>query len=87
MASKGFVLIVGAVGIGAVALLAKKASGGSSAAAVTPKPTTKVDQTIAKAKAAVTPSKGGKVDKAKAYVAKGTAEAQSAIDAVTNLLK
>ena len=86
MASKGTVLIVGAIGIGAVAFLAKKASGGSSAT-VAPKSTTKVDQTIAKAKAAVTPSKGGTVDKAKAYAAKGTAEAQSAIDAVTKLLK
>ena len=85
MASKGAVLVVGAIGIGAVVLLAKKAS--ADAAAVAPKPTTKVDQTIAKAKTAVTPSKGGTVDKAKGYVAKGTAEAQSAINAVTNLLK
>jgi hypothetical protein len=83
----GKALLIGALGVGAIALIAKKASSSTSTASTaTPAPTTKVDQTIAKVKAKVTPS-SAKVDKAKGYVAKGTAEAQAAIDAVNRLLK
>jgi len=80
----GKALLFGALGIGAIAVIAKKTAGSTSAA--TPAPSTKVDQTIAKVKAKVTPS-SSKVAKAKSYVAKGTAEAQAAVDAVNNLLK
>ena len=81
-------LILGLAGVGGVALLLRAASKGSTAPAV--KQQTYVDKTLeaAKAKAAAaTTAKGGKVDKAKGYIAKGTAEAQSAVNAINALLK
>lgn len=83
--ASGKAIIVGVLGIGAIALIAKKAASSTSTTATTP--TTKVDQALAKAQSkVVTPAKG-KIEKAKGYAAKGTAEAQAAIDAVNNLLK
>ena len=78
-------IILGLAGLGGVALLLRAASGGTSAKSTTQQ--TYVDKTLAAAKAKATPSKGGTVDKAKGYAAKGTAEAQSAINAINNLLK
>ncbi len=84
--ASGKAIIVGVLGIGAIALIAKKASSATSTTAATT-PTTKVDQALAKAQSkVVTPTKD-KIDKAKGYAAKGTAEAQAAIDAVNKLLK
>jgi hypothetical protein len=81
-------IILGLAGVGGVALLLRAASKGTTAPAA--KQQTYVDKTLdaAKAKAtAATTAKGGKVDKAKGYVQKGTAEAQSAINAINQLLK
>ncbi len=80
-------IVLGLAGLGGVALLLRAASAGTSAKSDTQQ--TYVDKTLAaaKAKASSTTAKGGKVDTAKKYVAKGTAEAQSAINAINNLLK
>jgi uncharacterized cupredoxin-like copper-binding protein len=80
-------IVLGLAGLGGVALLLRAASGGTSAKSATQQ--TYVDKTLAaaKAKATSTTAKGSTVDKAKGYAAKGTAEAQSAINAINNLLK
>jgi hypothetical protein len=85
--ANGKAIVLGLAGVGGVALLLRAASKGSSAPAA--KQQTYVDKTLeaAKAKATGTTAKGSKVDKAKGYVSKGTAEAQSAINAINNLLK
>ncbi len=86
--ANGKAVILGLAGVGGVALLLRAASKGTTAPAA--KQQTYVDQTLEKAKAKVTASttaKGGKVDKAKGYVKKGTAEVQSAVTAINNLLK
>ena len=85
--ARGKGLILGLAGVGDVALLLRAASKGSSATSTTQQ--TYVDKTLqaAKAKATATTAKGSKVDKVKGYAAKGTAEAQSAINAINNLLK
>lgn len=75
--SKATGIIFAIAGIGGVALLARAASAASPT-----KQQTYIDKTLTKAT-----GKGSKVDKAKGYVAKGTAEAQSAIDKINSLLK
>lgn len=79
-------VILGLAGLGGVALLLRAASSGTSAKATTQQ--TYVDKTLeaAKAKATSTTAKGGKVDTAKTYVKKGTAEVQSAVNAINKLL-
>ena len=80
-------IVLGLAGLGGVALLLRAASAGTSAKSETQK--TYVDQTLDKAKAkvtATTTAKGGKVDTAKGYVKKGTAEVQSAVNAINKLL-
>ena len=76
---KGIILAI--AGLGGVALLARAASGAPAA-----KQQTYVDKTLANVTAKTT-AKGGKVDTAKGYVKKGTAEVQSAVNAINNLLK
>jgi len=85
--ASGKAIVLGLGGLGAIALLLKHASSSTSAAPAAQK--TYVDTSIdaIKAKAAATTAKGSKIDKAKGYVAKGSAEAQAAIDAVDKLLK
>ena len=80
MSGKG--IILAAAGLGAVALALKAASEATSAPAS--KQQTYVDQTLAKAKAA---KQSGTVTKAKAAGKKVTAEAQSAVNAINDLLK
>ncbi len=73
---KGIVLAI--AGLGGVALLARAASAAPAA-----KQQTYVDKTLARTQAA----KSAKVEKAKAVARKGTAEVQSAVNAINNLLK
>lgn len=82
--ANGKAIILGLAGVGGVALLLRAASKGSSATSATQQ--TYVDKTLASAKAKVT-APNAKVTKAKGYVAKGTAEAQSAVNAINALLK
>ena len=82
--ANGKAVILGLAGVGAVGLLLRAASKGTTAPAA--KQQTYVDKTLSKATTATT-AKGGKVDKAKGYVKKGTAEVQSAVNAINNLLK
>jgi hypothetical protein len=84
---KGKGLILGLAGLGGVALLLHAASKSASAAPATSQTT--VDKTLdkVKAKAAESTAKGSKIDKYKGYAKKGTEEAQSAVTAITNLLK
>jgi hypothetical protein len=77
-------IILGLAGLGGVALLLRAASSGTSAKASTQQ--TYVDKTLSNIKTkAATPNP--KITKAKGYVAKGTAEVQSAVNAINNLLK
>lgn len=75
-------IILAAAGLGAVALVLKSASAATSAPAS--KQQTYIDQTLAKAKAA---KQNPTVTKAKAAGKKVTAEAQSAVNAINDLLK
>ena len=75
---KGIILAV--AGLGGIALLARAASAAPAA-----KQQTYVDKTLAKVTSS-TSAKGGKVDTAKGYVKKGTAEVQSAVNAINKLL-
>ena len=75
---KGIILAV--AGLGGIALLARAASAAPAA-----KQQTYVDKTLEKV-TAKTSAKGGTVDKAKTVAKKGTAEAQSAINAINKLL-
>lgn len=82
--AKGIVL--GLAGLGVVGLLLRAASAGTSAKPAVQK--TYVDQSLAKGQAKVDAVKqSSTVQKAKAYAQKGTAEAQSAINAISKLLK
>lgn len=85
--ANGKAVVLGLAGVGGVALLLRAASKGTTAPAA--KQQTYVDKTLeaAKAKATSTTAKGGKVDKAKSVVKKGTAEVQSAVNAINDLLK
>jgi hypothetical protein len=76
MNGKGIVL--GLAGLGGVALLLRAASKTTSAPAAAQQ--TYVDKTLAAAKT-------GKVATAKSYAKKGTAEVQSAVNAIDKLLK
>lgn len=78
---KGIILAV--AGLGGVALLVRAASAGTSAPS--DKQQTYVEKTLAKATSATT-AKGGKIDKAKTAVKKGTAEINAAAKAIDKLL-
>jgi len=78
-------LILGLAGLGGVALLLRAASSGTSAKSATQQ--TYVDKTLAAAKAKTTAASSSKVTAAKNYAKKGTAEVQSAVNAINNLLK
>lgn len=80
--AKGILLALG--GFGAVVLIARAASAGTSAKPKTQQ--TYVEQMTAQAKAKAT-GKGSLVDKGKTYATKGTKEAQSALDKINALLK
>lgn len=77
MKGKGTVLVLGVLGIGAIALLAKRAS-------ASPKQEqTAVDKTTSKVQSKMAPVQAkaqSYVDKAKSYAAKGGKEAQSLAD-------
>ncbi len=77
-------IILGLAGIGVAGLLLKAASSKTSAPVA--KQQTYVEKTLAKSSPVVAKAKG-KVATAKSYAAKGTAEAQAAIDAVNKILK
>lgn len=77
-------IILGLAGLGGVALLLRAASSGTTAPAA--KQQTYVDKTLEAAKAKAAAAKGGKVETAKGYVKKGTAEVQSAVNAINKLL-
>lgn len=87
MAMNGKGVILGLAGLGGVALLLHAASKGSSATSATQQ--TYVDKTLADAKTKVdkTTAKGSTLDKYKGYAKKGTEEASSAVNAISNLLK
>lgn len=75
-------LILAAVGLGGVVLLARAASANAKPSVQK----TYVDTMLNKATAKAT-AKGGKIDAAKNVAKKGTAEVQSAVNAINNLLK
>lgn len=78
-------LILGLAGVGAVGLLLRAASKTTSAPAAAQQ--TYVDKTLEAAKAKTKTATSSKVTKAKTYAQKGTAEVQSAVNAINNLLK
>lgn len=78
-------LILGLAGLGGVALLLRAASSGTSAKSNVQQ--TYVDKTLAAVKAKVAAKSTGKVATAKSYAKKGTAEVQSAVNAINALLK
>lgn len=79
---KGTGIVIGVLGIGAVVLLAKSASGAKPAVQKT-----YVDKSLEEAQKKAQEKVNPKVATVKKYAAKGTAEAQSAINAINKLLK
>lgn len=83
MSGKGIVL--GLAGLGGVALLLRAASKTTSAPAAVQQ--TYVDKSIEAAKAKAKGASSTKVEKAKGYAKKATAETQAAVNAINKLLK